>query len=114
MLKLNTLALLFTLFLLKLVLGLLLCELILPLLLLYGSLCLSFGLLCRKLCFFCFTLYAALFVFLYTIDYLPEFLNNNWYIGYSFEQAKYIMFTPNCQYIKNTIHPQNVVYTIPI
>ena len=48
------------------------------------------------------------------IDYLPEFLNNNWYIGYSFEQAKYIMFTPNCQYIKNTIHPQNAVYTIPI
>ena len=42
MLKLNTLTLLFTLFLLKLVLGLLLCELILPLLLLYGSLCLSF------------------------------------------------------------------------
>ena len=67
MLKLNTLTLLLSFFLLKLVLGLLLCELILPLLLLYGSLGLSFGLLCRKLCFFCFVLYAALFIFLYAL-----------------------------------------------
>ena len=67
MLKLNTLTLLLSLFLLKLVLGLLLCELILSLLLLYGSLGLSFGLLCRKLCFFCFGLYAALFVLLDTL-----------------------------------------------
>ena len=67
MLKLNTLTLLLSLFLLKLVLGLLLCELILPLLLLYGSLGLSFDLLCRQLCFFCFVLYAALFIFLYAL-----------------------------------------------
>ena len=40
MLKLNTLTLLLSFFLLKLVLGLFFCELILPLLLLYGSLCL--------------------------------------------------------------------------
>ena len=67
MLKLNTLSLLLSFFLLKLVLCLLLCELILPLLLLYGSLGLFFGLLCRKLCFFCFVLYAALFIFLYAL-----------------------------------------------
>ena len=67
MLKLNTLTLLLSLFLLKLVPGLLLCELILPLLLLYGSLCLSFGLLCRKLCFFWCVLLAAVFIFLYAL-----------------------------------------------
>ena len=67
MLKLNTLTLLLSFFLLKLVPGLLLCELILPLLLLYGSLYFSLCLLCRKLCFFCFVLYATLFVLLDTL-----------------------------------------------
>ena len=85
--------------------------------LLYPSAVISFAysypLLIAAICFVRFPLYSTSSN-LIIIDYLPEFLNNNWYIGYSFEQAKYIMFTPNCQYIKNTIHPQNAVYTIPI
>ena len=82
MLKLNTLTLLLSLFLLKLVLGLLLCELILPLLLLYGSLYFSLCLLCRKLCFFCFGLYAALFIFLYALFGVAYLLSCSQYFYY--------------------------------